>query len=987
VERDRIRERRRRWWAALWVLLLSGWALGCSRLAVEPGVDPLPAGAKRVHAGAPLAAPPALAPSLWGHHGASGAWPVLTDPGDLPHVRVRGDPRERLPLEHTHVSARVVDFVAEVEVTQTYSNPHPEPIEVTYVFPLPENSAVHHLRMEIGLRVIEAEIREREAARREYEIARSAGHTAALLEQERPNVFTQSVANIAPGEQIDVVIRYMQDLTYDDGRYEFVFPMVVGPRHFAGEPVERTPVGSGTKRDTTRVPDASRISPPYLGEGQRSGHDISLELLVDSHLAITGWESPTHDIVTSQPADGTLRLRLADHETLPNRDFVLHYAVADMQPTARLYVSPEGEQGSFFSLVVVPPMLDVAELVGQREFVFVVDRSGSMTGVPLALARRVISAALAQLRPVDTFNVLSFSGVTQKAFEAPRPANRTNVLEAMKLVAELGAEGVTEMQSAVDLALSPEVEPGRHRYVFFLTDGEIGDEREVVARASAFVRAHHARGQRARVFGLGVGAAPNRHLVDTLSQAGGGIAMYASVKEDAPYAVNRFFHYVDRAVMTDVRVEWGSLVPRDVQPTELPDLFASHPVIVHGRFAGSPIAPGRVLGRVGDRDVELPIVLHPAPRGENRNAVLAALWARAKIGGLEQELAEGATDAQAAITRLGLDFHLVTPFTSLVAVDRTRRVGDGRPRRVVQPSERPADVNLDAAGGDEIDEDAFDQKRDDADYGYTFSDDPLTAGGFGPSDAAIRSEPFDDDEGLAEEPSGSTIRVRGRANRVTLAGGANDVPGPAAAAEELGEPPPPAPEPKPTAKPKPQSARRGKGFGPIRPSAKKGASSQAPTAPLACCGPTEPAPAVEPPDAPFRERRDDGDESAGEEKPEVMSAMGHGAPAQPAAAVVMGGDPPAPTEEAAEMGLGDICEIDPEACPQLDMRQEAAAELDEPIHAVQQIHGRRGCHCRLGNSAPSGAGWWTLCAVAALVTRRRGSVKASTVRERSGGGQ
>ncbi len=919
----RVESGRRR--AVAWIItLLTGLlALGCSRFAVEPGVAPLDARPTRWHAGPPLAPPRVLDPSTWGHRGNSLQPGILTDPGELPRLEV-GSGGPRLPLEHTHVSARVVDFVAEVEVTQTYGNPYPNPIEVVYVFPLPENSAVHHLQMEIGRRVIIAEIRERETARREYEVARAAGHTAALLEQERPNVFTQSVTNIAPGEAIDVVVRYMQDLTYDNGSYEFVFPMVVGPRHAPGAQLAGAPVGRGTKRDTTRVGDASRITPPYLGEGQRSGHDISLDLRVDSHLAITGYESPTHDITTSQPADGTLRLQLAPQESMPNRDFVLRYTVAGLRPQAHLYVSPEGDQGRFFSLVVVPPLLDVEQLVGEREFVFVVDRSGSMTGVPLALARQVILECLAQLRPVDTFNVLSFSGSTEMAFATPRHANRENVLEAMDLVSELGASGVTEMANAVELALEPRVENGRHRYVFFLTDGEIGDEREVVAQAGRFVRAHQQRGKRARVFGLGVGAAPNRHLIDALSQAGNGIALYASVTQDARHAANRFFHYVDRAVMTDVRVEWGSLVPSELQPGELPDLFATHPVIVHGRFTGSPIAPGRVLGRVGDREVELPIVLHPAPHGENRNAVLAALWARAKIGALEQELAEGATGAQAAITQLGIDFHLVTPFTSLVAVDRSRRVGDGRPRLVVQPVAPPSDVDVAAAGGDVGGGPVRATEEDE--YGYSFDDDPLSAGGFGPQDATLRMRR----EAPAPTPSDSVDAVRSAA----------------AASEELGEPPPPPGQPEPSPPPAPQPVAK-------KMDRKPGRAFRAAPAPQQSPGKAAPAP------SPSRER------------PLSLLSAEENAPAViDGDAVTLDDGEAQALSESNELALGDQCEIDPEACPQL-----AAARPDEPVEAafvVEQSAGAPGCACDLGGSRPNrAAGVGLLLAIGLAAQRRR----------------
>lgn len=651
---------------------------------------------------------------------------AYTDPGELPSLEVADRNGSKLPLEHTHVSARLTGFVAEVEVTQTYRNPNPRPIEAVYVFPLPENSAVNHMRMVIGRRVIEAKIDERERARRTYESAKREGYTAALLEQERPNVFTQSVANIAPGTKIDVVVRYVQDLTYDAGQYEFVFPLVVGPRFMPGAKLMSPRSGSGTKSDTDQVPDASRISPPIVGRGERSGHDISLELVADAGLAIGSFEVPTHEVVTRRPADGTLRLTLAEKTSLPNRDFLLRYRVAGERPRATLYTSGSGDgAGGYFSLVVHPPELDIDELVGRREMVFVVDVSGSMSGVPLAMCKSAMRVALSQLRPVDTFNIYSFSGATARAFERPRPANTESVRHALALVDAMSAGGGTYMADAVAAALSPSVDPGRRRYVFFLTDGYVGNEAEIIATADRFVSAHEKRDQTARVFAFGVGSSVNRYLIDGLSRAGRGLAIYATAREDPDRAVNRFFHYVDRAVLTDLEVSWGGLQASEIYPQKLPDLFASHPVIVHGRFRGKADGPIQIRGRTGGDTVTLPVTMRPARSVAPSDKVLGTLWARSKIASLEEQMWRGSIDTpKAQITRLGLDFSIVTAFTSFVAVDSARRVSDGTPDRVVQPVEEPEGVDVDMAGGERMR-----SLAGGAGYGYEFSDDPLRSDG------------------------------------------------------------------------------------------------------------------------------------------------------------------------------------------------------------------------------------------------------------------
>ena len=223
---------------------------------------------------------------------------VYTEPGSLPELKAQQNGKEvKFPLEHTHAKVEISGSVAKVELTQTYRNTFKTALEGIYVFPLPENSAVGGMKIVIGDRVIEAKIQERQQAKRTYEAAKQAGKTAALLEQERPNIFTQSVANIAPGTDIDVVIEYLQELTYDAGQYEFVFPMVVGPRFFPGRRLARGPSGKGTKVDTDEVPDASRISPPVFGKGNRNGHDISMEVSVVGKSPIFNWNVPTHDDV------------------------------------------------------------------------------------------------------------------------------------------------------------------------------------------------------------------------------------------------------------------------------------------------------------------------------------------------------------------------------------------------------------------------------------------------------------------------------------------------------------------------------------------------------------------------------------------------------------------------------------------------------------------------------------------------------------------
>jgi Ca-activated chloride channel homolog len=706
-------------------LIVGGCASGISGggQATEPG-----------GAAPAVPAPAALEPAAWGKTGQAtplNAALIYTDPGELPRLELAKDSAKKLSLEHTHVSAKLHGFVAEVEVAQTYSNPFPEPIEAVYVFPLPENSAVNHLHMLIGERRIEAEVKERRVARTMYEEAKRSGHTAALLEQERPNVFTQSVANIEPGKKIDVVVRYLQDLTYDRGQYEFVFPMVVGPRYMPGATIDGAPKGKGTKHDTNRVPDASRISPPYVGAGTRSGRDISLELVASADLPLGAFEVPTHEVVSRTPADGTLRLTLAEKASIPNRDFVLRYQAAAREPGARLALSEAKDGKGFFSLVVQPPALDVNALVGQREIIFVVDVSGSMSGVPLSMCRAAMREALGALRPVDTFNVFTFSGATSRAFERSVPANEANVRRAFEVVSELDAGGGTEMADAVREALSPDLADGRHRYVFFMTDGFVGNEDEIIDGAGSFVREIEKQGKKARVFAFGVGSSVNRYLIDGLSSAGKGLAVYATPNEHPARAVNGFFHYIDRAVLEDLKIDWGGLQTEELLPQPLPDVFASHPLVVHGRYRGKPARPIVISARAGSQRYELPVRVDQAKSELYAARVLGALWAREKVGLLEQGIWDGREETVAPeITKLGLDFHLVTRYTSLIAIDSSRRLAAPAQRTVVEALDRPAGVDVAMAGGES--------------YGYSFEGDR-------DSDGIADSQDVATDEDAAEE--------------------------------------------------------------------------------------------------------------------------------------------------------------------------------------------------------------------------------------------
>ncbi|EDM79338.1 von Willebrand factor, type A [Plesiocystis pacifica SIR-1] len=628
---------------------------------------------------------------------------AFTDPGEMPSLIVpsvddsKGGPAA-LVLEHTDVDAHVHGHVAQVKLRQRFHNSFKQPIEVRYVFPLPENAAVDDMRMIIGERTIESEVETKAKAVERFADAREAGHTAALLEQERPNVFTQSVTNVAPGESVEVEVQYVQTLTQDGGNYEFVFPMVVGPRF--------SPPGTSAEAHAA-------VSPPIVGEGTRTGHDVSLSMTVAAGGKVQRWDSPTHTVVGSETSDG-FALRLADQKTLPNRDFVVRWQSTAAQAKATAYFGPQlsqsvaGAQPGHFTLVVEPPQSDLDSLVGQREMIFVIDRSGSMSGVPLALAKQTLREALSHLRPVDTFNVISFESSTAMLYEAAVPANEQNLVHAERFIDGLQAGGGTMMSGAVDAALSPEIGLGRHRYVFFVTDGFISNEDEIARQASALVRAADKAGQRARVFGMGIGSSPNRELLASLSKAGKGRYLAVGNREHPREAVEAYTRMVDSAVLTDIHIDWDGLPVQAVFPSAdtLPDLYASHSTVWVGRYDDSldpaqlaqaqPVLRATVAGT--QTTVELPITVAASPEDDR---TLATLWAREQIGDLTARHYDGVLDhaeLERHVTDLGLSYHLVTAYTSLIAVDTSRVVSDGDPVRVDQAVEMPEDVSYPVQG-------------------------------------------------------------------------------------------------------------------------------------------------------------------------------------------------------------------------------------------------------------------------------------------------
>jgi Ca-activated chloride channel homolog len=620
-------------------------------------------------------------------------------PGALTIVGKDGKLQAACPLKHTDVRAGISGFLARVTVTQIFANRASENVEAVYTFPLPQDAAVDDMTIQIGDRTIRGLIKRREEARAIYEHAKNTGHVAALLDQERPNIFTQSVANIVPGAQVTVTISYVETLRYQEGSYEFVFPMVVGPRYVPGQPTGYQ--GSGWAPDTNRVPDASRITPWVAAKGIRAGHDISIDVALDAGVPIQELRSKSHDIDVDRQSPSRATVHLRDEAVIPNKDFILKYDVAGAQIADAILTTPSPGRskgaGGYFTMILQPPARLPESDIQPKELVFVLDTSGSMWGFPLEQAKRVISRALDELYPGDTFNLITFSGDTHIVFPEPVYPTAENIRKAKAVLATRTGGGGTEMLKAIRAALVPSDKQDHVRVVCFLTDGYVGNDMEIVGE----VQKH----PNARVFAFGIGTAVNRFLLDKMAEAGRGAVEYVTLADKADEAADRFYERVRSPLLTDLYIDWGGLPVTDVYPQRLPDLFSGQPLIITGRYtqaaAGKIHLNGTRAGGPFTRDIPVSFSSSTPPFD-----ALAGFWARRRIDdlmsqdwlGIQQGNMKPALKEQ--ITQLGLDYRLMTQFTSFVAVEEQIVTKGGQLQRVEVPVEMPEGVSHEGVFGE-----------------------------------------------------------------------------------------------------------------------------------------------------------------------------------------------------------------------------------------------------------------------------------------------
>jgi len=620
------------------------------------------------------------------------------------------------PLKQTQVKAKIAGNISRVEVVQKFENPFSEPLEAVYVFPLPDEAAVDDMEIKIGDRTIKADIKRRDEALEIYEKARQQGRTAGLLEQERDNIFTQSLANIKPGEKIEVTIRYTESLKFVGGDYEFVFPMVVGPRYIGrnsippNAPLPREgdlnptpPLARGGQGGVNS--DADRINPPVMPPGTRSGHDIAVSVEIDSGIPISNVRSTSHQIVTDRSGK-IVSVKLANSDTIPNKDLILRYRVAGENTQATVLTQADN-RGGHFAAYLIPALNYKSNEIVPKDVVFLMDTSGSQQGEPLAKSQELMRRFIQGLNPNDTFTIIDFANTAKALSTAPLANTASNRQRAINYIDKLHADGGTELLNGIRTVMDfPAPKTGRLRSIVLITDGYIGNEKEVIDQVQRSLKPGN------RLYCFGVGGSVNRFLIDRLAQVGRGTSQVIRQDEPSAEAAEKFFRQINNPVLTELQISWEGMGEKpEIYPIAPPDLFASQPLVLFGRKGDRTSGKLRIRGTQADGKTYeqiLPVNFAPSVSVRQResnpatvantdfgNEAIAQLWARSRIKDLMNQMFGGETKSIVeSVTNTALTYRLLSEYTAFVAVSEEVRVEpDGSRRRVQVPVELPQGVS------------------------------------------------------------------------------------------------------------------------------------------------------------------------------------------------------------------------------------------------------------------------------------------------------
>jgi len=571
------------------------------------------------------------------------------------------------PILSQDVQIAISGITARAVVKQKFVNRSREWVEAVYVFPLPDESGVDHLRMKVGDRVIVGEIKEKKKARDIYIKAKKEGRKSSLLVSNRANIFTTSIANIGPGETIEVEIEYQQVIHFADSVFSLRFPMVVGPRYIPGRALQPRNqakqffTGSGWAPNSDQVPDASEITPPVSSPGEELINPVNLSIELEAGFSLSRIDSLYHGVEIKEK-EGNIYLITFNKKVFADRDFVLEYQPEkSLSPRGALF-SEEKSGNNYMLLMLMPPATQSTEKQMAREVIFVIDTSGSMAGFSLRQAKKALILAISRLRPEDRFNVIEFNSRTRSLYSSVRPGNSQYIQEAIHFVEGLVSEGGTNIHKALKSVLDGQDNHKRIRQILFLTDGAVGNE------AQLFKLINKRLGD-SRLFTVGIGSAPNSYFMSRAATMGRGTFTYIGKISEVAEKMTLLFEKLERPVITsmELKVADSDGKSMEVFPSPLPDLYMGEPMIAAIR-TDTAADTLHVSGNIGGH----PWNQYLNVKKTGKQSGIATLWARKKIRNLMESISLGGNENEvgAQVLATALSHHLVSRYTSLVAVEQ-----------------------------------------------------------------------------------------------------------------------------------------------------------------------------------------------------------------------------------------------------------------------------------------------------------------------------
>lgn len=593
---------------------------------------------------------------------------------------------EPMPLKATYAKVNIAGVIADVKIVQQYVNTGKTALEAKYIFPGSTRAAVYAMQMKIGNRILNAQIKERQKARQDYEQAKTEGKTASLLEQERPNVFSMNVANILPGDTIAVELTYTEMLESTNGTYQFVYPTVVGPRYC------NTP-----KTENQSDENVSWVENPYLTEGKAPNYNFNMDVNINSPLPLQKITSTSHSILVSYTGKQNANIQLDSSEKQGgNRDFILQYQLRGKETASGILLYKHHDE-NFFALMMEPPLAPTPSQINRREYIFIVDVSGSMYGFPLDVSKTLLTNLISNLNSNDKFNILTFAGGNALFESQSCAATKENQQRAKDFLNNQTGGGGTELLPALKRALSLPADSGYSRTFVIATDGYVSVEKE----AFRLVRDNR---NKANLFAFGIGSSVNRYIIEGLAHAGCGEPFIVTNQTEALNQGNEFVSLINSPVFTNITIDWGNMQVYDLEPKTIPDIFAKRPILIYGKYTGQPKGIIQIKGISGTKPCTLKLNLDSVTTKGNQ--ALRYLWARNRIkyysdydqyyessSQFDFSSNQVTENQEKAITDLGLKYNLLTQYTSFIAVDSLIRNKTGKLQTVTQPLPLPQGVS------------------------------------------------------------------------------------------------------------------------------------------------------------------------------------------------------------------------------------------------------------------------------------------------------